>query len=336
VKTDDHNSRILSRVLICGLGSIGRRHLRLLRLHWPSLDIAVLRSGIGPDWHEIELANHIFCSLDEAITWGPEAAIIATPATDHLKKALPLATHGVPLLIEKPVGSGQERWRDWQELLKLSETVPISIGYVLRHDPCMVFIREQLVMGTLGTIVEADLYCGSWLPDWRPGVDYRKTVSARRDHGGGALLELSHELDLCQWLFGSLRLDSALLQQSGLLEVDVEDHALVVAHTVDSICVTMRLNFCTQPPRRYMIMRGNFGQLCWDVIGGRVEVSLRDNVEPQLFESPISADDRYYLQMKHFLACAMGQVDPMCSLAEGLKTVELIIQARQKSSGAQT
>jgi len=41
-------SLLLTRVLICGLGSIGRRHLRVLRQHWPSLDIAVLRSGYGP------------------------------------------------------------------------------------------------------------------------------------------------------------------------------------------------------------------------------------------------------------------------------------------------
>ena len=44
---------------------------------------------------------------------------------------------------------------------------------------------------------------GQYLPDWRPGTDYKSGVSAQKDLGGGALLELSHELDYLQWFFGN-------------------------------------------------------------------------------------------------------------------------------------
>lgn len=330
MRQDTKASLSPSRVLICGLGSIGRRHLRLLRQYWPSLNISVLRSGFGPACQESELANQVFICLDDALAWKPEAAIIATPAIDHLSKALTLARLGIPLLIEKPVGTGCELLADWQELLDLAKTIPIAVAYVLRHDPCAAFLKKQL---DIGKLVEADFYCGSWLPDWRSGLDYRECVSARRDQGGGALLELSHELDLAQWLLGGIELDSSLLEQSGLLKIDVEDQAILVGRFADSCPVTIRLNFCTKPAKRYSTFRGSAGEMYWDLIGSTVRVTQDDATMPQTFAFPVSADERYRLQMRHFLACAKREADPMCSLSEGLKTLELVMQARCKHSG---
>lgn len=333
MRQDAQVSLLPSRVLICGLGSIGRRHLRVLREYWPSLDIAVLRSGFGPNCQESELANQVFTNLDDALAWHPEAAIISTPATDHLSKALPLARLGVPLLIEKPVGCGKELLTDWQKLLHFAKTIPIAVAYVLRHDPCAAFVKDQIASEKVGKIVEADFYCGSWLPDWRSGSDYRECVSARKDQGGGALLELSHEIDLAQWLLGAIELDSSLLGQSGLLQIDVEDQAILVGRSIGGCSVTIRINFCTKPARRYSAIRGSAGEICWDLVDGKVQVFQEDSFSPQVFVSPVSAADRYYLQMKHFLACAMRNTDPMCSLAEGLKALELVMQARHWHSG---
>lgn len=98
-----------SRFLICGLGSIGRRHLRVLREISSDFEISVLRSGLGKPCAEADVANQIFTELSDALLWKPQAAIICTPASDHLNKALPLARLAVPLLIEKPIGTGHER-----------------------------------------------------------------------------------------------------------------------------------------------------------------------------------------------------------------------------------
>ena len=93
----------IRRVLICGLGSIGKRHFRILQEYWENIEIAILRSGHGPSDLSIELDNQIFYSLEEALAWKPDAAIIATPASEHFSTALPLARDGIPLLIEKPM-----------------------------------------------------------------------------------------------------------------------------------------------------------------------------------------------------------------------------------------
>ncbi len=60
---------------------------------------------------------------------------------------------------------------------------------------------KSFIGQTLYTSVE----CGSYLPDWRPGNNYKKSVSAKKDLGGGVLLELSHELDYIRWIFGEIK-----------------------------------------------------------------------------------------------------------------------------------
>jgi len=321
------------KVLICGLGSIGKRHLRILRQYCKGLEIAILRSGYGAYQHEIELADEVFTTYGDVFWWKPDAAIICTPASEHLRVALILARHSVPLLIEKPVGDGRESHHDWEELIQLSAKVPIEVGYVFRHDPCTATVKNYINERIIGKLVEADFYCGSWLPDWRPDVDYRDCVSANRDLGGGVLLELSHELDLAQYLLGHLELHSAILHQSGLLEIDVEDQAQLLAYSADQCLISIRLNFCTRPSRRHVHFRGRDGEIHWDLIAGSVNVIQTGASNLACFQSPISSDERYLMQMEHFLSCASGKAETVCSLSESLTVLDMVTKAREINSG---
>lgn len=322
----------LDRVLICGLGSIGRRHLRVLRSLLPNLEISVLRSGFGLPCEEIRLADNVFTNLRDAQMWQPQAAIIATPATDHLSKALPLAKNGVPLLIEKPLTSDSESRNKLIELKNLAPKVPIVLAYVLRHDPCALYVKELLASGVLGTLIDAGFYCGSWLPDWRPGLNYRNCVSARSDQGGGVLLEISHEIDLAYWFFGEINLHSSFLRQSDLLDIDVEDQAVLVGSTSSGATLSMNLNFCTKPAKRLLCVRGNRGEIIWEMINGKVQLSHEEPDSCQSYTSSVSADERYTIQALHFLSCVERAELPRCSVEDGIRVLELIQKARQQSS----
>ena len=85
------------------------------------------------------------------------------------------------------------------------------------------FIFNIINSKKIGQILHVQVDCGSYLPDWRKGTDYRESVSAKAELGGGVLLELSHELDYIRWFFGEMISISANIQNSGTLGIDVED-----------------------------------------------------------------------------------------------------------------
>ena len=201
----------------------------------------------------------------------------------------------IPLLIEKPLGIGNEPRELWDELLGLSQNTPVLVGYIFRQDRCAQHIKKMIDNGELGQILEVDFYCGSWLPGWRPGSDYRSCVSSQKSMGGGALLELSHEIDLALWFLNDLEINFSSMHQSGLLNVDVEDQVLLVGSSSNCSSITIRLNFCTRPPRRSFLLRSEKGEIEWDLLNGKVDVSIQDK-PPQSFSFHVDSDDRFRLQ----------------------------------------
>ena len=114
---------------------------------------------------------------------------------------------------------------------------------------------------------------GQYLPDWRPEVDYRTTVTASRSLGGGPLLELSHELDLARALLGMPVSVSAHLARVGDLAIDTEDTAdLILRHasrqTGRPAVSSIHLDILQQPLRRELRLTGTEGTLQLDLAAG--------------------------------------------------------------------
>ncbi|MGM7313881.1 hypothetical protein ACOI3P_29990, partial [Acinetobacter baumannii] len=55
---------------------------------------------------------------------------------------------------------------------------PVAVGYCLRYLPSAQKVKQILQEGILGTLYNAFIEIGQYLPDWRPTKDYRETVSA--------------------------------------------------------------------------------------------------------------------------------------------------------------
>ena len=125
---------MINRVLIVGHGSMGRRHLRLARGLLPNADIRVLRHQVTGEVPEF--SNGCFFSIEEAITFAPQIAVIANPAPFHIATAQALANVGVNLLIEKPLSDSLNGVR---QLLKTCEknSIVLLTGYNLRFLPSL-------------------------------------------------------------------------------------------------------------------------------------------------------------------------------------------------------
>ena len=86
---------MLERILIVGLGSIGSRHARIARELLPESQIAALRHSSCQDLPDVDI-DHCFTTLDDAVRFAPQIAIIANPAPYHLDLALGSCNQAFP------------------------------------------------------------------------------------------------------------------------------------------------------------------------------------------------------------------------------------------------
>ena len=329
---------MINRILIVGLGSIGKRHLRLARELFPNADIRVLRHQATNEVHEY--SNGSFSSIEESIAFSPQIAVIASPATFHIATAQALAEAGVHLLIEKPLSASLSGVAQLLETCE-SQGVVLLTGYNLRFLQSLQRYRDLLGENVIGKVLSVRCDIGQYLPSWRPGSDYRQGVSAKQEFGGGALLELSHELDYLRWIFGEVEWVKATLSRQSMLEIDVEDTAhltLGFGSALDAyqLIGAVNLDFIRHDTTRLCTAIGEKGSLRWNGLTGEVLFYGADRKEWELiFSHQHHRDDSYMAEWKNFIECVNAHTIPLITGEDGLKVLQIIEAARHsaKSGG---
>nr|WP_305891688.1 Gfo/Idh/MocA family oxidoreductase [Methylomonas sp. WSC-6] len=195
----------------------------------------------------------------------------------------------------------------------------------------------MLEQAVIGKVLSVRCEIGQYLPAWRPDSDYRQSVSARRELGGGALLELSHELDYLRWIFGEVDWVNATLSRQSSLEIDVEDtvHLLLGFQPLSDghrLIGSVSLDFIRRDTTRLCTAIGEYGSLRWNGLTGMVEqFEVGANEWRTLFHYQHQRDDSYLAEWRHFLACVAGQNTALISGEDGLKVLRIIEAARQAS-----
>ena len=309
------------------MGSVGRRHLRILKEIRPEIKITVVRSGKGSGCPEEKLADKVIFSLFKAIESGIQAAIISSPTSKHIKQANKLAEAGIHLLIEKPLSHSGYGINDLIYLVKKNKIVAL-IGYVMRHDKAAKKFKDYIDSKLLGELIHVNIECGSYLPDWRPDQNYKTTVSVSEELGGGVLLELSHELDYMRWFFGEMTHVYAQLNNTGILDINVEESADLIFTSEAGYSISVHLDFNRRYVSRKCIIQGANGELIWDAIARKVSWRLiGNNTGEDLFK--FQRDDIFKWQLEHFLDCIKNGNKPIVTAKDAGKTVKLIEAAKK-------
>lgn len=320
--------------MIVGLGHIGKRHLQLVREMHPDFKIVVLRHK--PTIEVPNFANYVCGSIEEAIRYQPEFAIISNPAPFHLDIAKILVNQNCNLLIEKPLSTDSNGIKELIDFIR-DRSVICQIGYNLRFAPSLIEFRRLIKEKIIGRPLIVRSEVGQYLPDWRVGKDYRLTVSARKNLGGGVLLELSHEIDYIRWIFGDVKWVCATLSKTSNLELDVEDSASLILGMHESgqqkeLITTLNMDFVRRDYSRQCIVIGSDGTLKWDGLDN--SVSLFDTNSKKwevIFNSGIQKNDSYKSQWLHFLTCVKNSEQPIVKAEDGLAVLNIIESARQSN-----
>ena len=331
---------MINRLLIVGVGSIGMRHLRLGRSLLPDADIRVLRREASANTPAH--ADGCFTRIEQAVDFSPQLSVIATPAPFHMQAAISLAKAGSHLLIEKPLASSLPELSPFIALLREKRPVVLT-GYNLRFLPSLQKFREMFEAGVVGNALSVRCEVGQYLPSWRPDADYRVGVSARRALGGGVLLELSHELDYLQWIFGDASWVRATLRKQSDLEIDVEDSAHMIIgfapkNGASEVVGSASLDFLRHDTTRQCTVIGENGSLRWNGITGTVELlGAGGNAWTEMYRHDAPRDFSYEAEWLHLLECIEKGQPPLVSFEDGERVLRLIDAARRsdRASGAQ-
>jgi predicted dehydrogenase len=322
------------KFLIAGLGSIGRRHFRNLRV-LGERDIVLYRTHHStlPD---DELADFpVETDLRAALAYGPDAAIISNPTSLHLDVAIPAAQCGCHLLIEKPISHSLAHLDELEQVVREND-IKVLVGYQFRFHPGLQQARKLLQDHAIGEPLSVHAHWGEYLPAWHPWEDYRQGYSARQELGGGAVLTLSHPLDYLRWFFGEVEAISAFTGQKGL-HMPVEDAAEIVLRFKDGVLGSVHLDYLQRPPAHWLEILGTRGTLRWDNTDGSVRIlqvgedekigTWQEFTAPQGFER----NSMFLDELRHFIQVVRGKVKPVCNLQDGEIALDLALKALASS-----
>ncbi len=327
----------MTRFLIAGLGSIGRRHLRNL-VQLGETDIVLLRSHRATLPDE-ELAGYPEeTDLETALArYKPQAVIVSNPTALHLDVAIPAARRGCALLLEKPLSASMKGVRQLEQSASQANA-PVLMAFQFRFHPGLLRARQMVREETIGRVFAASVHFGEYLPGWHPWEDYRTGYAARADLGGGVLLTQCHSLDYLPWLIGDVE---AVLGQVGHfsdLDLDVDDTAEILLRFTGSMIGAIHLDFAQQPPTHQLLVEGTLGSIQCDLLDGVTRLFRAEGDAWEDFSLPPGWERNamFLDEMRHFISVARGLTQPACTLADGIRVMQLIEAVRRSSkSGRQ-
>jgi len=315
--------------MVVGCGSIGRRHLRNLRV-LRQTELLVYRSRqVSVKAIEQEFGVQSFFSLTDALAARPDVVVIANPTSMHMAVALEAAAARCHLFIEKPVSDSTE---GTDRLLALVEQrgLVAMVGYNLRFHPAIRKLKEMVVSGAIGNVLSVRSWAGQYLPDWHPGEDYRSSYAARSELGGGVILTLSHELDYLRWLFGDVAEVTATAAQPSELEITAESLAEITLSFENGVTAHVHLDCIERRPSRGCELIGSRGTITCDLRDSTVRLYKDDGAQPT--EIPIFLEDAnqtYLDEMSHFIECIESGDEPAVSLHDGIAVLDIAIAAHR-------
>lgn len=324
------------RFIVIGCGSIGKRHIgNLIALNAGKIiafDIRADRRNEVKSRFRVETVD----DLKEAWERGPGVALITGPTNLHIPYGIEAAQHGCHIFIEKPLSDCMD---GVDQLLKtVGEQKLVSlVGCNMRFHPGLMKVKELLEEGAIGQVVSARAEFGQYLPDWHPLEDYRQGYSARRDLGGGVILDAIHELDYIRWMLGGVESVACFAGQLSHLEIETEDTAAILLRFTSGAIGEIHMDYVQRTYSRTCQIIGDEGTIRWNYSSGEVRCYSAATREWRTFPHPPGwePNQMYLDEMKHFLRCLSGEEKPAQDVVEAAHTLRVALAAKASAETQQ-
>jgi len=320
------------RFLVVGCGSIGKRHIQnLLALDAGDILAFDIRADRRDDAVR-EFGIERVKSLEAAWRADPDVVFITVPTALHIEIALEAAFRRCHLFIEKPLSNS---WTGVERLLRVvrQNGLVTLIGCNMRFHPGLSRVKQLISDGAVGDLIAARVEVGHYLPDWHPWEDYRKSYSARRELGGGVILDAIHEIDYIRWLIGEVKGAACVAGKLSHLEIDTEDTAAILVQFENGAVGEIHLDYIQRVYSRTCQIIGEDGTIHWDYTAGEVRWYSARIRQWNVYSNPRGwePNQMYLDEIKHFLRCLTAEKTPALDVAGAARVLEIALAAKKSA-----
>ena len=312
-------------ILFIGLGSIGQRHLRILK-NLGKYNFIAVRSGKGKTTAS-ELVDTEYSDIKELSGIGIDGAVISNPTSLHVETAIETAMLGIPMFIEKPLGKNLDRIYELEKIVK-EKNIPVLMGYNLLYHPCIEAIKKYTDEGRIGKVIAARSQFGTFMPDWHKDEDYKNSYAAKVSLGGGVILTSIHEQNYLTDIFGKIEDVKAMEAGGSNIGIEAEEGVEILMKHKSGVVSSIHLNFFQKPYYRNCQVIGTEGTIYWDFMIPEVKLMYKDKTEIIKFgNGPMELlEASYTKQMQHFQDVILRKSEPRVNLKDGAEDMEVALK----------
>jgi len=324
------------KVAVLGTGSIGRRHLKGLSRLKEELKLSEIRC-FDTNHERLDIVREeiadVTCTgtLEQSIN-GIDIVFMCVPTSLHIPIYEQIASMGAfHIFFEKPLSHTIE---GCEKMLfdQARKGKKVAIGYMLHHHPVLKTTKEIIESGKLGRILSVRAECGYYLPKWHPWEDYRDFYMSWKTGGGGALLDISHEINYLQWIFGDIQDVQGMMGTISDLEISSDDIAVAVMKFKNGIIGQLHLDLLQFEASRHCKIIGTEGVMNADIKKNTITYNTHEDEEWKVQQLDVNFDEIYHMEYRNVISAFRGENGYIVTGDEAYKTMEVIEAIRRSNS----
>lgn len=284
------------KILVIGLGSIGKRHAQnLLKCGYKDLIFCTKNKNLPKELKKIKCYKKLILALNEK----PKVAFICNETTLHCRTAIKCAEKNCAIFIEKPLGHKLKEIKKLQKIVN-NKKIFNMVGYMMRFHPAIIAIKKLIKKKYLGKLFYAYSEWGEYLPNWHPKENYKKSYAAKKI-GGGSSITLSHDLDLFRWFFGPIKKIIKETIKGTSLNIKAESASDFLLKFKSGINAFVHLDYLQKKSARYLKIVGEKGYVIFEYKKNKLVINKFDNKkEKVIIFKKFNRDQMFINEIKYF------------------------------------
>lgn len=315
------------KFLICGVGSIGLRHLQNLKLLGQQ-EIIVYSTGksVMTGLKEELEGLKIFNTLVDALDQKPDVCMITNPTSMHTDIAIKAAHAGCHLYIEKPLSHTLKDLDTLQNIVNAKKLITF-ITYQFRYNPHINQLKNifENSQEKYGKPLYATTEWSEYLPDWHPWEDYKKGYSARKDLGGGVLLTQIHPLNYLNYIFGTIKDVKINKVATNVLDIEVDDISDLLINFESGMSGHVHIDFLQKPRVHTMKIVTSRGRFEWDYHQNSLFFVDINEQKESFSNDGFKRNDMFLYMLKDFIKCVELSRRTRFNLDEAISELKYLI-----------